>query len=254
MANQTLIHLNSDLLTIILSHFLLESFYDFSTFCQVWLPFQSTEKIWDVFARLWWINVYKYYSCPDYFERERVLQFIHHCAVIQIEPVVLYICSKQMFLRQNIKVNLFVLSGQFAHHVPSFFTSSVFRAIHHPLTIYSIVRELFQALRTPHMLYQADEVINILATLHGKEYDFAMSVKKLYPSAKRSNMFDSSTWPPFTEIILQSLCGEACSTFSASAMSSTTRISVEHISKCKCPYCAIQMILFKIYIDFYKII
>lgn len=247
MVTQTILTLDAYIIALIFSFVMFDSFYDFANIFWVWYRSQTLRTIKYVLEKLDWEKIYDFDQEADEFLRQRFQNFIGTCVEVDIVPAKFYYCCKRLFVMDNIHANLNILCDQSAADLPSQFAYLVFKAIFQPYDTNSTARDMSTLVKSPNLRMKIPYLIKLLQKFYEADEDKLLPRKKLCMHARDPTPFNSMNWPPSYKEIWYSLCNKTVdANFLDESGVLCKPLTMDHILHTPCPYCSLQIILFKI--------
>lgn len=247
MVNDSILTLDADVVAVIFSIVLFDSFYDFANIFWVWHRSQTLRQIKNVLQKLDWAKIYEFDQEPNQYVRERFNNFIGTCAEIDIVQAKFYLACKRLFHVERVQESIAVLHEQSEAHLDSYFAFLVFEAIFRPFRTDVTAFKMSEIVKNPALRKKLPDLIRLLQGFYDVEEDRLMPRKKLCPKARNREAFSCTNWPPTCKDVWYSLCEETVSEEYLEDDGVIAKpLTMDHILHSSCAYCSLQIILFKI--------
>ena len=132
MSSSILLSFDYDIIALIFSKLIIESFHDFANLFWVWHFNQSISTIRYVLRKLDWDQMYILLNDPIEVSRERFERFIKVCLELDIEQAQFLFSTKMLLRRQSVHHHLHILKMNSTFHFPSYFSYWVFKGMYCP--------------------------------------------------------------------------------------------------------------------------
>ena len=110
-----LFNLNLDIILIICSTLLQESFVAFTNFFQVWAVYKTREEILDLLHHLDWSKMHVHHMSWNRVTMDRFNAFLQECSRMRVLHALNYNACNNLFVNNQVNDNMFLLQI-LAHH------------------------------------------------------------------------------------------------------------------------------------------
>lgn len=214
-----ILRLPTDMVLIICSLLLEESFQDFTNFYLSWVPYQTPQQISTLLHNFDWRNMPLHERTWWYQPRQLFLAFLGMCKDRRVKGALCYDASKNIILGNMMEENLDVLQGIADEHSASFVTFHVFNSICRPETAEDSATSLLTRLGGLHFRADLEACVMMLrdlrlvqeAGLGWEEYP-AMRAPDVplcsFGNTMKPLHFYVRGWPPTFETVLSCTCSK----------------------------------------------
>lgn len=239
--------LDADIVAVIFSIVMFDSFYDFANLFWVWHRSQSLAHIRSVLHKLDWEKIYDFDQEPNESVRQRFQNFIGTCVEIDIVQAKFYISCKRLFRLERVEESLSVLHEQGSGDFPSYFAYLVFQAIFRPFQTPVTAQQMSEVVKDPKLRMKLPFLITLLQLFYDVDEDKLMPRVKICPNARNREPFSCTNWPATCKDVWYSLCNQTVNDdYMEDGGVLGKPLTMNHILQTRCCYCPLQIILFKI--------
>ena len=246
MTSSILLSFDYDIIAIIFSKLIIESFHDFANLFWVWHFNQSISTIRNVLRKLDWDQIYVLLNEPVEGYRDRFEGFLKLCLELDIEQAHFLYSTKMLLRGQCVHHHLHILKKNSTIHFPSYFSYLVFKGMHCPFHWDETVKEMGSLLVNPATKKKVLDLIYLIREINDEDAFPIFPIYKLCPNAKNKQSFLHSDWFPNQSVVWVALCDKVVTQSADEVDVYEQYIRDEHILQTNCSYCSLQCILYRV--------
>ena len=251
MASYNLLNIDYDIISLIFSHLITDSFSSFANLFWVWHFNQSINTIRYVLRKMDWDEMYVMINYPEEIPKGRFESFLKVCLELDIEQAHFLYSTKMLLRSEAVHHHLNVLKINSTLHPPSHFAYLVFKAMYCPFQWDSTVKEMAAIIIHPYFRKRVPEFIYLIRDIKGDDNYDIFPIYKLCPNAKNKQSFLHTGWFPYERHVWSSLCSKVVPQSQHVVSPFDQCITIDHISQTQCAYCSMQSILYKVVYGIY---
>lgn len=255
MENQNLLmNLEAYIISLIFSFLIFDAcdFTSFGKLLMVWERRQPRSHVKDVLERLTWDPLYEFHQHQMEITRDQFHGFIAYSVRNNVQHAMYYDSTEKLFRNINVQHHLGVLSTLSGIYFPSYFSFLVFKAIYIPEELELTAQQMVEIVNTLGLRRRVEDLMNFLADIYTNVVvdDSILPIYKFCPNARNKEPFYQIDGPPLHIDLWKSLCDKTVeeNPYTVGGILGEG-LGMEHIWKAACPYCTLQLIVYKILLN-----